>query len=175
MPRHPPCTLSSLTTFTDHRPRKGMWGRATRSDGSLRHATRRPVPCVYRRKGARHRPPPKRGTGGSSATILQDHRARCRRHATPHTRVRRLTAHVRGRSLSPARAPVFFRDKNLEINTNYSLVKELPARARRPGGRLNLRAGPRQVRASRPTVNGGGLVQTWTAAASACRSELVTG
>jgi hypothetical protein len=33
MPRHPPCTLSSLTTFTDHRPRRaGMSGRDVRSD-----------------------------------------------------------------------------------------------------------------------------------------------
>ena len=41
MPRHPPCTLSSLTTFTDHRPSPGRgeaYGqRRHRSDQPRRH------------------------------------------------------------------------------------------------------------------------------------------
>src|SRR5687768_10110193 len=55
MPRHPPCTLHRLTTFTDHRPRRaGMVGpcrTATRVTPRDAHDTRS-VPRSHR-KGAR--------------------------------------------------------------------------------------------------------------------------
>ena len=66
MPRHPPCTLSSLTTFIDHRhdlpgeeltPEKISGGRA--GNGTDNRQRSRKVFCVplsYRRKGARRFP-----------------------------------------------------------------------------------------------------------------------
>src|SRR5688500_12983588 len=55
MPRHPPCTLHRLTTFTDHRPRRagmvGPYRTATRVTPRDAHDTRS-VPRSHR-KGAR--------------------------------------------------------------------------------------------------------------------------
>ena len=99
MPRHPPCTLSSLTTFTDHRhtPGRRIAAAALRD----RHATDR-VPRSHR-KGARLVTP------GLDSRSRIGHRCPTHDHST----------HPGGESCNT--------QKNLE-RQNYSLVKELGAK-----------------------------------------------
>ena len=70
MPRHPPCTLSSLTTFIDHRhdspreeltPRRVSSGRAGNGTDNRQRS--------YRRKGARRLPPDRKTKMGGNREV----------------------------------------------------------------------------------------------------------
>ena len=71
MPRHPPCTLSSLTTFIDHRhdrpgeeltPRPISGGRAGNGTDNRQRS--------YRRKGARRLPPDRKTKMGGNREVF---------------------------------------------------------------------------------------------------------
>ena len=71
MPRHPPCTLSSLTTFIDHRhdspreeltPRRVSSGRAGNGTDNRQRS--------YRRKGARRSPPDRKTKMGGNREVF---------------------------------------------------------------------------------------------------------
>src|SRR5688500_19504913 len=102
MPRHPPCTLSSLTTFTDHR----HTGQVSR-----------PVPyCRPSCPGRRTRRGPYRGlTEKVLDSFARDFDSPVARNASLHCGPR-LASLTRGESCNT--------QKNLE-RQNYSLVKEL--------------------------------------------------
>ncbi len=97
MPRHPPCTLSSLTTFIDHRhdsPREELTPRRI-SGGRARNGTDNRQRS-YRRKGARRLPPDRKTKMGGNREVFVSCLGRHEQTFEPrHSLVKEQSSHPR--------------------------------------------------------------------------------